>query len=967
MDTLSVHSKAFLIKWISVPDNSSIRWQLKPNKKSINFGIFKRVENKTHVQSSSSTNRVRSASVSTLAPSSTNNVNVTVGSGSLNDKLTHSGLSPVYLHGKCQSGTMLKGSFYVDIGSGGIFAFVFDNTFSKTISKTVQFAHSIQSTKTSHELSTTVTTTQNAHSRRRKSMALSSNSKSGLSAVAADAKRDDLDDYFFQGVLLKKRRKKLQGYARRYFKLDSNAGMLSYYHDASSSVLRGSIPLAIAAISVKLQTREIYIDSGAEIWNLRATSQDDFDQWRAALEKSRSRALNFANHEELPSSSLPPLSEESPSGLTPSNTFSLHDRNSSRLNDIGQKLREALALSKSVVDEANAKNVLQVLDDRINRFSIDFSYHHKRASSPSLSGVQSTSSQPSSSASTVSAKRQPFWRKKSKDNNTPTLANGHVLPAIVTPSDHLPSSLATPSASSSEELYKLLEHINLEYFSLLASNHAKKRSFGGLIARKSFDGMSVTSESEFFDAEEDPGIIVLADHDDAVEDIVVVSDDEDDDDDRSSSSIQRSISSSSSSSSNADESDLESEAILEKRLTLTPQPTKVRDLSPLPINTTVKRRITIPENKLLPPSMIQLIRKNVGKDLTSVTMPVTANEPLSILQRYSESLESAALLERAETASIESGEQILYIASFVIATLSNNRFNVRAIRKPFNPLHHETFELVREDLNFRLISEKISHRPPIMALYAESNHWSYSYCPQPSQKFWGKSAEIISEGPITITISSPDGITTSYGYTLPTTYLRNMIAGEKYIEPSGQTTIVSSSGHKAVIEFKSPSLFSGKRSEEVTVKVYHNNAVLEGISLEGKWTTELIRTSDGSQIWKVGDLVSDPKSHYGFTTFAASLNQITEIEKGSVAPTDSRLRPDQRALENCHVEKAEDLKKKVEEMQRDRRKSGQLVSDGVSSLWFEQIGQGVWVPRQGENSYWERRKRNDWSGLPKLW
>ena len=42
--------------------------------------------------------------------------------------------------------------------------------------------------------------------------------------------------------------------------------------------------------------------------------------------------------------------------------------------------------------------------------------------------------------------------------------------------------------------------------------------------------------------------------------------------------------------------------------------------------------------------------KNIGKDLSKISMPVTLNEPLSALQRLCEELEYSELLDKAAAA-----------------------------------------------------------------------------------------------------------------------------------------------------------------------------------------------------------------------------------------------------------------------------------------------------------------------------
>ncbi|KAK9312362.1 oxysterol binding protein-like protein [Lipomyces starkeyi] len=989
METLEVHSKAFLIKWILVPDNCSIQWQLKPNKKSINFGIFRRLPGSNDTSSRSSQpqsaqlGRLRSSSVATIVPptpgAGATMSSTSVSAASLDERLVHSGLQPVYWLGKCHANVILKGSYIVASGSGGMFAFVFDNTFSKTLSKTVQFAQSILFVKDADLLagrSATTVTLPPINRRRRKSAVpgvqqppLPDNQSTGHAGDDASGTvktgsvpAPGVDDRYHSGILLKKRRKKLQGYAKRYFALDSDAGMLSYYHDVSSSLLRGSIPLAIAAVSVKPQSREIFIDSGAEIWNLRATSVNDFESWKNALE--RARTLVLANEP-----ARPQTQPSSPSAISPATTIPLTDKDWSRMESIGEKLNEALLLCRKL---GGGSPYLSTDDSGRGSgggyFGLDamveqMSSNDPSSTSPANSSATSTAStgtttpvaaptgvpqsgSSSSASSTVSSRRHPFWRKKLRDNAATLRLNSPVGGAAV------PLVASKAHVETVEELQRVLEQVTGDYSRLLKVSRQKSFSspLQPLSTNISLDGASVYSDSEFFDAEEDPAILILPDNDDIVEDIVVVSDD-DDDEARSSSSLRRLSSGSSS-------------IVLTP---LTPKRTIKRDLFPLPISEPVIRRTTIAPNSVLPPSLIQFVRKNVGKDLSTIAMPVTANEPLSLLQRYAETMEYCTLLDSAANAPVETGDQILYIAAFAISCLSNTRSKDRALRKPFNPLLNETFELVREDLNFRFLAEKISHRPPIMATYAESERWTYSYCPQPAQKFWGKSAEIISDGPITISVESPDSETTTYSYVMPTTYLRNVIAGEKYVEPAGQVTIIASSGHKAVLEFKSKSIFSGQRTEEVSVKIFGPQNKELGIGLQGKWTAELVRTPDNKRIWEAGSLLPEPRLRYGMPSFCASLNQVTDIENGKLAPTDSRLRPDQRCLEEGRIEEAEELKKKLEEFQREKRKQGKIVAEGVSSAWFTKIEDGVWVPIQGENGYWESRKREEWNASPTLW
>lgn len=401
-------------------------------------------------------------------------------------------------------------------------------------------------------------------------------------------------------------------------------------------------------------------------------------------------------------------------------------------------------------------------------------------------------------------------------------------------------------------------------------------------------------------------------------------------------------------------------------------PTKPKSLAPLPLPQ-VKRRLTVPPSKGQPPSLIGFLRKNVGKDLSTIAMPVTANEPTSLLQRLAEQMEYSELLDAAATAPSESGERLVNMAAFAISSFSNARVKDRAIRKPFNPMLGETFELVREDKGFRFIAEKVVHRPVRMACQAESQHWTLIQSPTPVQKFWGKSAELNTDGRARVFLHASNE---HYSWIVATSFLRNVIAGEKYVEPVGTMTVINeSTGAKAVCTFKAGGMFAG-RSEDVSVQVFDSNGGILPMGAQGKWTTDLQLTSNGQPtgktVWKVGDLVDKPTAHYGFTTFAASLNQITSIEQSHLPPTDSRLRPDQRAAEEGDLDRAEALKARLEERQRARRRVMEEHGEEWVPRWFAKVGpeeasalggEEVWRLKGGKEGYWEERERGAWEGV----
>jgi len=103
-------------------------------------------------------------------------------------------------------------------------------------------------------------------------------------------------------------------------------------------------------------------------------------------------------------------------------------------------------------------------------------------------------------------------------------------------------------------------------------------------------------------------------------------------------------------------------------------------------------------------NLFGILRKNVGKELSKVSMPVLLNEPLSILQRVCEELEYSELLDKAANLA-NPLERIQLVGAFAVSSYASTF--LRPSKKPFNPLLGETYECVRPDKGFKFIAEKV--------------------------------------------------------------------------------------------------------------------------------------------------------------------------------------------------------------------------------------------------------------------
>ncbi|GMG19369.1 unnamed protein product [Ambrosiozyma monospora] len=393
------------------------------------------------------------------------------------------------------------------------------------------------------------------------------------------------------------------------------------------------------------------------------------------------------------------------------------------------------------------------------------------------------------------------------------------------------------------------------------------------------------------------------------------------------------------------------------------------DLYPLPWSKPLKYRTDIKPAAAEPPSLIAILRKAIGKDLSSIPMPVASNEPLSFLQKYSEAFEYCNLLTDAFNADMESGERILKIACFAVSNMSSYRIKARVARKPFNPLLGETYELVRPNLGIRAIIEKVVHRPVVFAARAEASTWVAEHKLAPENKFLGKSIEVSLQGKLKLQYINGE----AYEWDQPTTMVKNIIGfgGERYSEPGSSVTVKCSNGYKALVDFipASGGRWGGtSRSEEVKITAFDDTGKKLKKGVVGKWTESLKFTDTNEVVWEVSELLPNYEKKFGYTKFAATLNDISDIDK-DCAPTDSRRRPDQRLYEDGKVEEADELKLVLEQHQRERRTDAAGNPTTHTPAFFKKTGDGDfdWEFIDGELGYWNRRKVQNWDGVLKLW
>lgn len=953
METIDVQSRSFVVRWVKCNHGDTIDYQLKPLKKSIELGIYKKLKssvsddqstsvhiapdtpstlnytNQTlHHRNTVSSTSERSSSFSSQSSLSISNIQQQSQEKPLKERLTQSGFTQVKWIGQLAGNKMYQGQLEVN-DNDFYYAFILDNTSSKNVKKKVLFNASVINDDTKSVISTR-----------------SAPSPKVTSFPSLTTPRDNVlmvgQGRYIQGYLFKKRRKRLQGFKRRFFTLDFRYGTLSYYLNDHNQTRRGEIVIGLSTVSANKKDRLIIIDSGMELWPLKAPDVGSWQIWVNALQTCFDRQNekvedNFDEDDEVEIEEdnehehLDLEGEESDDNETTHNDTivnSITTLNNTKYVPLPNEAYEDF--------DSNLKLIEQRLE-QCKKESLFYAPLHKQNNSGRIM-------RSSSSSSVLTGKRI-----KTMSPISPTDSQDSLL--------SVSEFIEEKGESNEHDLYKRLEELESFFHLFVRQSKVLKKDHAEITRQRRSIISNISDNEIFFDAEEklSTGVIIL--------------DDEETNDDNTTATELKLVESAPDLI--VDESKIMTVESEESSTTPSPKLQPIRskttlqkgksseiDLYPLPYENNITRRNDVKPSNTTPQSLLSFLRKNVGKDLSSISMPITSNEPITILQLISETFEYAPLLSQLPNPP-DNIQPLSIVSAFAVSFLSIYREKTRALRKPFNPLLGETFELVRPDLGFRLIAEKVSHKPQIFAFHAEHKDWECSYTVTPVQKFWGKSLELNNEGTIELKSKKTGEY---FEWTQPTTMLKGLIAGDRYIEPVNEFEVISSQSGKATISFEKTGMFGG-RSEKVDIKITPSSRKGMKQNLTGNWTQSITETSTSRKIWEAGELVKDSKKKYGFTKFTANLNEITDIELGNAAPTDSRFRPDMRAYENCKVDQAETLKLKLEADQRDRRNKGK----DVNPQYFTKSSANKWKFIRGPNSYWERRRRQDWSNVTPLW
>uniref|UniRef100_A0A4W5L1A2 Oxysterol-binding protein n=1 Tax=Hucho hucho TaxID=62062 RepID=A0A4W5L1A2_9TELE len=778
-----------------------------------------------------------------------------------------------------------------------------------------------------------------------------------------------------EGFLMKRRKYPMKGWHKRYFLLEK--GILKYsktQQDIQRGKLHASLDVSLAVMSINKKSKRIDLDSGDYLYHLKTKSNDLFYIWLTKLcahrvfKKNEAlgvhhgvlHALTMGNSTLLPAmASLAQRNQAAMPAKPPLRTRSQVDLTElaqliQRLNwlESGQKPISNSDLERRINMQNLTLNIPKAKKERKTTNKI---FGHSRthsgvetcgmvSSHVLYSGINS-SSVPSIPDYVYSQLSNPLVTSpEAKKIQQDICAVSHKVHAslksihevLALERERVRQAWTGPDlrSSTSNQLATLCSTLSeLEVQSCQTKVHSlslSSGSTGGSNESYSTVRQDQKTPSKGCSVQRTPSLAEsMAEYYDA-RDVIVCENSSDNGEEESDESGLSDVTTTS----NSEPDEVHASATLNYRTSVSRAPDMV---STVPTNT--GHRTVLPANCVDNShiGIMTILYNNIGKDLSRVSMPCGLNEPLNLLQRVSEELEYSELLDIANRTE-DPFERMLYIGVFSISGYAwatwRNRY------KPFNPVLGETYESHRKDRGFRYVAEQVSHHPPGSAVHAESENFTFWQDQQWKNKFWGKSLEIISSGPVNVKLPKYGD---HYEWNKAVTCVHNVLSQQRWLEHYGEVTIRNT------------------KSDICTCKISFVKVrpLLAPALCVASHSTLFLPSPDPQP--------DDHFQYYGFSRYARELNELTPELKKVLPSSDTRYRPDQRILEEGDVAGADSKKEEVEQKQRDRRK--ELAKKGEKHVprffrkELDAAGNESWL---SNGTYWKIRDQPGFANTKNL-
>lgn len=306
------------------------------------------------------------------------------------------------------------------------------------------------------------------------------------------------------------------------------------------------------------------------------------------------------------------------------------------------------------------------------------------------------------------------------------------------------------------------------------------------------------------------------------------------------------------------------------------------------------------------------------------------HEPLSILQRLCESFESVDLLDKsAEVAS--SALRMAYVMGFAFSAYASLLLR---IKQPFDSFLGETFEFNAKE--FRYFAEHVSYNPNVIATYCDSPVFKCWSNVNIKTALYGKYLEYRPIGVSHIFLNKSGE---HYVWTRPVTNIENIMEGNIFVDNFGDMNFTNLTTHESGVLSLNKSDPTNENSRYGATGYIKNSKGKIIYNIVGRLDKFLkvveLETQKKTIIWeykKEFQLLN--RSQYFFDEMTLQLNHLNQTLLQTIASTDSRLRPDIRALEYQDYKVCMQEKKRMEEKEKKVKEQLEEKNETWKPKWF---------------------------------
>lgn len=310
-----------------------------------------------------------------------------------------------------------------------------------------------------------------------------------------------------------------------------------------------------------------------------------------------------------------------------------------------------------------------------------------------------------------------------------------------------------------------------------------------------------------------------------------------------------------------------------------------------------------------------------------------------MIQKFAEVFQYAELLNKA---AVEQNQfkRLAYIAAFCVAGYN---INTNRTTKFFNPILGETYELIDNELEFRYFGEQVSHHPPISAIHVDGKGYTFESNTNAKSRFEILQNALIFE-PIGKTFIKLNEFEETISFSKPEAIVRGIMVGTMSLDIGGKAVIINhNNGDQIELTF-----YPKDQPKQNDLGVVFGHLVdmfgEKKLEIKGNWLNQIsityqddLKNDITETIWKTNlthDTPDNLVKKYYFSDYAINLNNDNPDLLKTLPITDSRLRPDQRALEQQNIDLGSKEKLRLEEKQRARRREYEKKKKIYKPLYF---------------------------------